>query len=86
MSVIEKVSQEIKATNESIVEGPTILGVVSLDASGVVIRVVAKTLAMEQWSVERQMLKKIKEAFDRENIEIPYSKMVIYKGDGENDL
>ncbi len=84
--VIERVSQEIRDTNEAIVEGPTILGVVSLDASGVVIRVVAKTLAMEQWSVERQMLKKIKEAFDRENIEIPYSKMVVYKGDGENDL
>lgn len=84
--VIEKVSKEIKDTNQSVLDGPTILGVVALDASSVVIRVVAKTEPMEQWAVERELLKKIKEAFDRENIEIPYNKMVLYKGDGESDL
>lgn len=83
IKVIERVSKEIRDTNQFVLEGPTVLGVVALDASSVVIRVVAKTEPMEQWGVERELMKKIKEAFDRENIEIPYSKMVLYKGEGE---
>lgn len=84
--VIEEVSQEIREKNPAIIDGPNILGVVALDSSSVVIRIVANTEPMEQWAVERTLLKKIKEAFDRENIEIPYNKMVLYKGDGESDL
>lgn len=78
--VVEKVAEEIKRTNESVLDGPTISGVTKLDHSGVNIRMVARTKPMEQWGVEREMRKKIKEAFDRENIEIPYSKMVVYQG------
>lgn len=79
--VIEELSREIRDSNELILEGPTVLGVDAFGASGVSIRITAKTQAMEQWDVERTIRKKIKEAFDRENIEIPYSKMVFYKGD-----
>lgn len=79
--VIEELSREIRDSNEFILEGPTVLGVDAFGASGVSIRITAKTQAMEQWDVERTIRKKIKEAFDRENIEIPYSKMVFYKGD-----
>ncbi len=76
--VIERVSKEIRDTNELILDGPTVLGVTSLGPSSIVINVVAKTEPMEQWGVERELRKKIKEAFDKENIEIPYEKMVIY--------
>lgn len=81
IKVIERVSKSIKDANEFIIDGPTVQGVIALSSSGVEIRVVAKTVAMEQWSVERNLRKKIKEAFDRENIEIPYPKMVLYKGE-----
>lgn len=84
--VIEKVSKEINTSNQSIIDGPTVLGVDSLGASGVSIRIVAMTEAMEQWGVEREIRRKVKEAFDRENIEIPYQKIVVYKGEEENDL
>ena len=78
--VAEKVAEEIKSKNEAIIDGPNILGVTDLGGSGVIIRIVAKTKPMEQWAVEREIRKKIKEAFDRENIEIPYSKIVVYQG------
>ncbi|HZK33344.1 MAG TPA: mechanosensitive ion channel family protein [Tissierellaceae bacterium] len=78
--VIEKVAEEIKRTNEGVIDGPSIYGVTELGASGVIIRIVAKTKPMEQWAVEREIRKKVKEAFDRENIEIPYSKIVVYQG------
>lgn len=79
--VIEELSQEMKESNDFILDGPTVLGVDAFGSSGVSIRIVAKTEAMEQWDVERTLRKKIKEAFDRENIEIPYKKMVLYRGD-----
>ncbi len=78
--VAEKVAREINETNGSVLDGPTVLGVTELGASGVTIRIVAETKPMEQWDVEREIRKKIKEAFDKENIEIPYSKMVFYEG------
>jgi small conductance mechanosensitive channel len=69
----------IKAGSEidSIVDGPTVLGVTDIRDSGVGIRIFAKTIAGEQWAVERQIRKLIKDAFDRNNIEIPYKRIVI---------
>lgn len=80
IEVIENVLDEIKKVNHNILEGPNVLGVTSLGDSGVNITIVAKTKPMEQWALERQIRKKVKEAFDREGIEIPYSKIVVYNG------
>lgn len=80
IKVIEEVLEKIKKTNDSIIEGPSVLGVTSLGDSSIDITIVAKTKPMEQWSLERQIRKAIKEAFDREGIEIPYSKIVVYNG------
>lgn len=80
IQVLERVCGELKTTNESIVDGPTILGVTNLGESEVSITIVAKTKPMDQWSVEREIRKKVKEAFDKEKIEIPYPRMVIFGG------
>ena len=80
IEVIDKVLDEIKKVNKNILEGPSVLGVTSLGDSGVNITIIAKTKPMEQWALERQIRKSIKEAFDKEGIEIPYSKIVVYNG------
>jgi small conductance mechanosensitive channel len=80
VKVLEKVCEEVKSSSESILEGPTILGVTDLGEYEVVLTIVAKTKPMEQWAVERELRKKAKEAFERENIEIPYPKRVIFGG------
>ncbi|GAB6085992.1 mechanosensitive ion channel family protein [Alkaliphilus crotonatoxidans] len=77
IEVLKQTSERLKNENDAIVEGPTVLGVTRLDASEVVISVVAKSIAMEQWAVERQMRKAFKEAFDKAGIEIPYPRRVI---------
>ncbi|WP_425448723.1 mechanosensitive ion channel family protein [Dethiothermospora halolimnae] len=79
IAVIDKISKDIRNNNDNIVEGPTVLGVSNLGGSDVVLSVIAKTKPMEQWGVERQMRKSIKQAFDKEGIEIPYQKHVIIK-------
>lgn len=78
MSVINKIAEEYKEENEDIIEGPTVLGVSNLGSSDVVISIVAKTKPMSQWGVERELRRRIKNTFDKENIEIPYQKQVIY--------
>lgn len=78
ISVINKIAEEYKEENEDILEGPTVLGVSNLGSSDVVISIVAKTKPMSQWAVERELRRRIKNTFDKENIEIPYQKQVIY--------
>jgi Mechanosensitive ion channel. len=61
----------------NIVEEPNVLGVVSLGDSGVTIRMVTTVKPTTQWSVERELRKRIKEAFEQEGIEIPYPRRVV---------
>ena len=60
-----------------IVEGPTVLGIKELGDSGVELLILAKTKPMQQWQVERTLKKRVKEAFDREGITIPYRRMEV---------
>lgn len=69
-----------------IIEGPNVMGVISLGQSGVVIRITAKTLSEEQYAVERAITKFVKEVFDENNIEIPYNRMVVINGNKDKQL
>lgn len=80
ITVLEKMCVTIKGGNDTILEGPDIIGVTDLNKSGVTLRIVAKTQPMNQWAVEREIRKKIKETLDKENIEIPYPRIVIAGG------
>lgn len=59
-----------------------IAGVQDWADSAVVIRCRFKTVALEQWGVRREFLRRLKEAFDARGIEIPYNHMdlTIYAG------
>jgi small conductance mechanosensitive channel len=65
-----------------LVEGPSVLGVQELGESGITIRVVARTKPMEQWNVERQLKRQIKERFDQLGIEIPFPHRLLLVKDG----
>ena len=54
-----------------------VLGVLSLNASGVTIRVVGRAEPLSQWEMERELRKEIKVALDEAGIEIPYPKTAI---------
>lgn len=55
-------------------------GVESLADSAVVIRCRIKVLPLEQWSVRREFNKRVKEALERAEIEIPFPQRTIYFG------
>ena len=55
------------------VDEPISQGILSLGASAVDFRIVAKTDPGEQWAVERELKIRIKKTFDEKGIEIPYN-------------
>lgn len=81
ISILKELCIEIGKSNDTIVEGPNVIGVSDLGESGVDITIVAKTKPMEQWAVEREIRKRVKETLERENIEIPYPRRVIIGGE-----
>ncbi|MEH7224087.1 mechanosensitive ion channel family protein [Bacillus sp. JJ1566] len=64
--VMQEACDRVAADNPSIVDGPKVIGVQDIGTSDIVLRVIAKTVNGEQWEVERQLRKAIKEAFDAE--------------------
>ncbi|MBS5939918.1 mechanosensitive ion channel family protein [Clostridium sp.] len=63
-----------KSNSEDIREDIEVLGAISLNASGVTIRVVGKSKPLSQWKMERELRKEIKKSLDEAGVEIPYPK------------
>lgn len=57
-----------------------VAGVESWADSAVVIRCRFKCLPLEQWTVRREYLRRLKMAFDTHGIEIPYPHVTVYAG------
>ncbi|RCX13196.1 small conductance mechanosensitive channel [Anaerobacterium chartisolvens] len=69
---VEAANKVCKAVNEEFYEVITdlakVIGITTLDRGGMTLRVMAKTLANEQWGVERRIRVLVKEEFDRADI------------------
>ncbi|MFD1032595.1 mechanosensitive ion channel family protein [Metaplanococcus flavidus] len=76
IAVIQTACENVTLENETIVEGPDVIGVQAFGMSDVTLRVIAKAKNGEQWAVERQLRKAIKEALDANGIEIPFPHQV----------
>jgi small-conductance mechanosensitive channel len=60
-----------EAWEEKIVDDPVVAGVESVTGNSVTIRVIVKTTPNDHMGVQRELRERIKEAFDRENIQVP---------------
>jgi small-conductance mechanosensitive channel len=78
MAVMQEAMQSVQAENDNIVGEVKILGVQALGERDVVLRVTAECRPTTQFSVQRQAYLRIKEAFDRAGIEIPYQQRVVF--------
>lgn len=76
--VIAAVAHEIAASDKDVLEEPEVWGVEQLGASGIMIRLVVKTRPSEQYRVSRILRERIKDAFDREGIEIPFPQQMVW--------
>ncbi len=61
-----------------IVEEPEVWGVNNFGDSGIAIRLVLKTMPLEQWRTGRELRRRLKRAFDEIGIEIPFPQRTIW--------
>lgn len=74
-AVINRVGQEMAEDPEwsdDIIEAPKALGVEGFGESSVDIRILGDTQPIRQWDVTRELRRRLKNAFDKEGIEIPF--------------
>lgn len=69
----QKAYEELSAVTKV----PQVLGVIKLDSSSIKMRMAVNCSPGEQFAVEREMLHRLKDAFDANNIEIPYNHIVV---------
>jgi len=81
MSVMEKVGDTMYKDTQfqnKILDKLEMAGVDNLADSAVIIRCRFKVAPLEQWGVRREYLKRIKAAFDQDNIEIPFPHLTVF--------
>ena len=81
MQTLVKLGKELRADptfRQLILDDPEMLGVDAFDDSAVVIKFFIKTRPLQQWTVKRALLRRIKKKFDEMGIEIPFPHRTIY--------
>ena len=84
VDVIGQVAQELREDpdfKDRILEPIEIFGVDQFGDSAVVIKARFKTKPIEQWSVGREFRRRLKKAFDKQGIEIPFPHRTVYWGE-----
>jgi moderate conductance mechanosensitive channel len=76
--VIQDLLTEIPDKYEDIVTPPELLGIQTLGASEIILRVVCEVEPMRHFHIARMLRKDIKMRLDEHGIEIPYPRMVMY--------
>ncbi|PEL09294.1 mechanosensitive ion channel family protein [Bacillus sp. AFS017336] len=78
-SVIEEHLETMPDRYEDMVKAPEFLGIQNLGPTEVTLRIASEVKAMTQFKISRAIRKEIKEVLARNNIDMPYPKMVLYK-------
>ncbi len=81
VDVLMQLAAEIRQDPELgpvITDDAQMLGVDALGDSAVVVKFFIKTMPLKQWSVKREMLRRIKKKFDELGIEIPFPHRTLY--------
>lgn len=82
IEVVNRVGKDLAedpAWKEHIISAPQFLRVDSLSDSSVDLKILGDTKPIMQWAVMGELRKRIKEAFDKEGIEIPFPQLTVHK-------
>ena len=77
MHILEEVGKTWAMEHQDVVlEAPVVQGILSFDDSAMTLRLVVKVRPQQQGTAEWELRRRIKEAFDREGLEIPFPRRV----------
>lgn len=78
IGVLKNICLEFYKNNKDrLVEEPSVLGITRFGESDVGLRLIARTLPLKHWAIEREIRMLIKEAFEEGGIEVPYPKRLV---------
>ena len=89
MDIMKSVGDELQKDPEfanRIIEPIEVMGLDDFGDSALVIRARIKTKPIQQWSTGREYRRRLKKAFDQQNIEIPFPHTTVYWGEEINPL
>ena len=87
MKVMQTVGKTLRKDKEfklKILDDMEMAGVDQLADSAVMIRCRFKVIPLAQWSIKREYFKRLKVAFDKKGIEIPFPHVTVYPGVDQN--
>ncbi|HOW09977.1 MAG TPA: mechanosensitive ion channel family protein [Bacteroidales bacterium] len=82
IDVINRTGEELSrdpAFRDAILSPPKFLRVNDFASSSVIIKILGDTKPLRQWEVMGELRKRLKIAFDREGIEIPFPQVVVHR-------
>ena len=88
IEVLEEVGEGMRKDEtfgKLILEPMEVLGLDSFGDSSVNIKVMIKTMPIEQWKVAREFRKRVKKIFDERGIEIPFPHRTVYIGEAPSE-
>jgi small conductance mechanosensitive channel len=77
-AVIGAVAHELASEDADVLDEPEVWGVEALGGNGVTLRLVVKTRPSEQYRVSRELRQRLKAAFEREGIVIPFAQQTVW--------
>lgn len=81
IAVVNKVGRELSEDvvwKDSILKPPQFLRVEDFADSAIIIKILGETKPLKQWDVAGELRKRLKIAFDKEGIEIPFPQRVVH--------
>jgi small-conductance mechanosensitive channel len=87
MSVIKEVDEDLRNDpdfKDDILNPIEILGLDQFADSAIIIKARTTTKPIQQWRVAREFNRRLKKAFDKRDIEIPFPHVTLYMGEGKD--
>ena len=78
--VLTELAKELTETLPNLVGNVEVLGITNLDDSAITFRIIAPTLSMQHFTIEREIRKQVKLRLDKKKIKIPYPQIEVHNG------
>jgi small conductance mechanosensitive channel len=79
-AIMQSKGLEFMASHDNILEEPHVLGIIELEESSIVLRMIIRVQPLTHWETERALRRMIVEEFARNHVEIPFPHRVVING------